>query len=119
MPVALIDFLAGHQLKEAILIALLKKAQTKTGSHIEVSLMNSAIASLANQATNWLIAGHLPEAQGSLHPNIAPYGEMFMTKDKHYVTFAIGSNKQFQHLCELLGFQSLATEPKFLIIKTE
>jgi crotonobetainyl-CoA:carnitine CoA-transferase CaiB-like acyl-CoA transferase len=113
MPVALIDLLAGHQLKEAILIALLKKAQTKTGSHIEVSLMDSAIASLVNQATNWLIAGHLPEAQGSLHPNIAPYGELFTTKDKQYITFAIGSNKQFQNLCELLGFQSLATEPKF------
>ena len=103
MPVALIDLLAGHQLKEAILIALLKKYKTSTGSHISVSLFDSALASLANQATNWLIAHHLPTAQGSLHPNIAPYGELFLTKDQHQITFAIGSNSQFKNLCEILG----------------
>ena len=103
MPVALIDLLAGHQLKEAILIALLKKHQTKQGSHISVSLFDSAIASLANQATNWLIANHLPVAQGSLHPNIAPYGELFLTQDNHNITFAIGSNVQFKKLCDILN----------------
>lgn len=113
MPVALIDLLAGHQLKEAILIALIKRLKTNTGSHITVSLFDSAIASLANQATNWLIGGHLPEAQGSLHPNIAPYGELFSTKDKQYVTFAIGSNKQFQALCGILNYQNLAADSKF------
>ncbi len=102
MPVALIDVLAGHQLKEAILLALVKKHNTNKGSHVSVSLMDAAIASLANQATNWLIAHHLPSAQGSLHPNIAPYGEVFETKDKHTITFAIGSDKQFDHLCEIL-----------------
>lgn len=113
LPVALIDLLAGHQLKEAILIALLQKYRTGKGACVSVSLFNSALASLANQATNWLIAGHLPEATGSLHPNIAPYGELFTTRDKHYVTFAIGSNKQFQSLCEVLHYQALAIEPKF------
>lgn len=103
MPVALIDLLAGHQLKEAVLIALLKKHQTQKGSHISVSLFDSAIASLANQATNWLIANHLPVAQGSLHPNIAPYGELFLTQDNHNITFAIGSNAQFKKLCEILN----------------
>ena len=103
MPVALIDILAGHQLKEAILIALLNKYKTNQGSHITVSLFDTAIASLANQATNWLIANHLPTAQGSLHPNIAPYGEIFKTKDNHQITFAIGSDKQFKQLCEILN----------------
>lgn len=103
MPVALIDILAGHQLKEAILITLLNKYKTNKGSHITVSLFDTAIASLANQATNWLIAHHLPTAQGSLHPNIAPYGEIFTTKDNHQITFAIGSDKQFKHLCEILN----------------
>lgn len=103
MPVALIDILAGHQLKEAILIALLNKYKNNKGSHITVSLFDTAVASLANQATNWLIAHHLPTAQGSLHPNIAPYGEIFTTKDNHQITFAIGSDKQFKHLCEILN----------------
>lgn len=113
MPVALIDLLAGHQLKEAILIALLKRYKTDKGSDISVSLFDSAIASLANQATNWLIGHHLPKPEGSLHPNIAPYGEIFETKDKQLVTFAIGSNKQFKQLCELIQFNNLATDPKY------
>ena len=112
MPVALIDILAGHQLKEAILIALLNKYKTSKGAHITVSLFDTAIASLANQATNWLIARHLPTAQGSLHPNIAPYGEIFTTKDNHQITFAIGSDKQFKHLCEILSLD-LFNDPDF------
>jgi crotonobetainyl-CoA:carnitine CoA-transferase CaiB-like acyl-CoA transferase len=113
MPVALIDVLAGHQLKEAILIALYNREKTNKGSHITVSLFDSAIASLANQATNWLIAHHLPEAQGSLHPNIAPYGEIFETKDKHHITFAIGSDKQFKHLCDVLKLNKLPEDILF------
>ena len=103
MPVALIDILAGHQLKEAILIALINKYKTHQGAHLSVSLFDTAIASLANQATNWLIGHHLPKAQGSLHPNIAPYGELFITKDSHQITFAIGNDKQFKKLCDILN----------------
>jgi crotonobetainyl-CoA:carnitine CoA-transferase CaiB-like acyl-CoA transferase len=113
MPVALIDLLAGHQLKEAVLIALLERYKNKKALHVSVSLFASAIAALANQATNWLIANHLPKAQGSLHPNIAPYGELFETKDAHLVTFAIGSNKQFKELCSLLNYDSLAKDLKY------
>jgi len=113
MPVALIDLLAGHQLKEAILIALLKRYKTNEGAHVAVSLFDSAVASLANQATNWLIGKSLPKSLGSMHPNIAPYGELFETKDNHLITFAIGSNKQFRHLCELIQHGSLATDPKY------
>jgi crotonobetainyl-CoA:carnitine CoA-transferase CaiB-like acyl-CoA transferase len=107
MPVALIDVLAGHQLKEAILIALLKRKDSKKGCHISVSLFESALASLVNQATNWLIGGEIPQAQGSLHPNICPYGELFLTKDKQLVTFAIGSDKQFNKLCTILDVASV------------
>src|SRR6188768_2577212 len=57
MPVALIDVLAGHHLKEGILLALLERYQTGKGSFVEVSLIQAAISSLVNQATNWLIAG--------------------------------------------------------------
>lgn len=113
MPVALIDILAGHQMKEAILIALLKRERTGKGSHISVSLFDSALASLVNQATNWLIAHHLPQASGSLHPNIAPYGEIFKTSDNHLITFAIGSDKQFKQLCELCELTHLSEHEKF------
>lgn len=114
MPVALIDILAGHQLKEAILLALIKKMRTQKGSHVSVSLFDSAVASLANQATNWLIGHHLPTAQGSLHPNIAPYGELFTTKDGQLITFAIGSDRQFAKLCDILQLKGLAADPLFV-----
>jgi crotonobetainyl-CoA:carnitine CoA-transferase CaiB-like acyl-CoA transferase len=112
MPVALIDLLAGHQLKEAILLALIKKHKTQKGSYVSVSLLDAAISSLANQATNWLIAHHLPVAQGSLHPNIAPYGELFETQNGDLVTFAIGNDKQFQQLCNILQLD-IASDIKY------
>ncbi len=113
MPVALIDVLAGHQLKEAILIALLKRYKEQKGSHIQVSLFDAAIAALVNQASNWLNATHLPIQSGSLHPNIAPYGELFETKDQHLITFAIGSNKQFKCLCEIIDLPLIPAQNKY------
>lgn len=113
MPVALIDILAAHQLKEGILVALLKKATTGKGSKVSVSLYDSAIASLANQATNWLMAKHNPQPIGSLHPNIAPYGEIFSTADKKQIVLAIGNDKQFKQLCFVLKLASLPKNEKF------
>lgn len=61
MPVALVDVLAAHHLKEAILLAYINLLKNNEGSKVSVSLFESAIASLANQATNYLIAGHNPQ----------------------------------------------------------
>jgi crotonobetainyl-CoA:carnitine CoA-transferase CaiB-like acyl-CoA transferase len=113
MPVALIDLLAGHQLKEALLVALLKRERTGAGSFVEVSLIQTAISSLTNQATNWLVANKLPSRQGSLHPNIAPYGESFETKDGKRVLLAVGSDRQFFDLLRILKIDPLTFENKF------
>ena len=113
MPVALIDLLAAHQLKEAILIALLHRERTGKGSFVTTSLFESAIASLANQATNWLMAGHIPQRMGSEHPNIAPYGDIFRTKDNKMITLAVGTEKQFAALCDSLNNPSLSKDKRF------
>lgn len=118
MPVALIDVLAAHQLKEGILVALLKKATTGKGSKVSVSLYDSAIASLANQATNWLMAKHNPQPIGSLHPNIAPYGELFSTLDKKQIVLAVGNDKQFKQLCSVLRLDSLSENKKYATNKS-
>jgi crotonobetainyl-CoA:carnitine CoA-transferase CaiB-like acyl-CoA transferase len=102
MPVALIDLLAAHQLKEALLLALLKKERTGEGSYVHVSLIEAAVASLANQAMNWLMAGKIPQRQGSAHPNIAPYGDVYTTKDDKQILLAIGNDKQFQQFCFII-----------------
>jgi crotonobetainyl-CoA:carnitine CoA-transferase CaiB-like acyl-CoA transferase len=105
MPVALIDVLAAHQMKEGLLIALLKRERTGEGSLVDVSLIQSAVSSLVNQAANWLVGNHLPVRKGSLHPNIAPYGEWFETKDGKKLLLAVGSDRQFSDLCGLLNIK--------------
>ncbi|TYP94779.1 Crotonobetainyl-CoA:carnitine CoA-transferase CaiB [Fodinibius salinus] len=114
MPLALIDLLAAHQLKEGILCALLKQKENPNQPfNIEVSLYESAISSLINQATNWLMNGNIPQQIGSKHPNIAPYGEIFTTIDDYSITFGIGSDRQFRDLCNILDAETLAEDPKY------
>ncbi|UKN01506.1 CoA transferase [Paracrocinitomix mangrovi] len=105
IPLAIIDILAAHQMKEGLLDALLNFQHDPKAYHVEVSLYDTAIASLSNQATNYLMANQIPQAMGSLHPNIAPYGEIFTTRDNKLVTLAVGSDKQFATLCEFIGLE--------------
>jgi crotonobetainyl-CoA:carnitine CoA-transferase CaiB-like acyl-CoA transferase len=104
MPVAMIDIMASHQIREAILIALLKKEKTGLGSLVHISLFQSGIASLANQASNYLMAGVIPGPMGTLHPNIAPYGDLFRSSDGVNFFLGIGSDHQFKKLWETLNF---------------
>ena len=113
MPLAMMDLLGAHQLKEGVLLALLKKEKTGKGSLVETSLEEAALSSLANQATNWLMNQEIPQRLGSMHPNIAPYGDIFTTKDNKLLVTAIGSNKQFASFCNLLERKEIATEDKF------
>ncbi len=113
MPVALIDVLAAHHLKEAILIALLERLKTHRGKSVSVSLYDTAISSLVNQASNFLMSNHVPQRIGSLHPNIAPYGEIFTAKDGALITFAIGSTTHFEKLCSFLNLSELIKDNRF------
>ena len=113
MPIALIDVLAAHQLKEGLLLALLKKEKTNKGSLVEVSLYDTALSSLKNQATNWLMNKFIPQPIGSLHPNIAPYGEIFKTKDGKLLVLAIGNNKHFELLLNVIGAQHLLEDKNY------
>jgi crotonobetainyl-CoA:carnitine CoA-transferase CaiB-like acyl-CoA transferase len=78
-----------------------------------VSLIQAAITSLTNQATNWLVSHQLPARQGSAHPNIAPYGDTYLSKDHKRVLLAIGSDRQFIDLCQMLELNHLASNPTF------
>jgi len=113
MPVAMIDVLAAHHLKEALLLSLYSREKSGKGAVVNVSLYDAAVSSLINQASNYLMAGHVPERIGSKHPNIAPYGELFQTADDRTITFAIGSDAHFAKLCETLKIPELVSNPKF------
>ena len=114
MPVALMDVLAAHQMKEAILIALLDRERTGTGSEVKVSLIGAGISALVNQATNWLHAGHEPRRIGSAHPNIVPYGNVFRTMDNEYIVLAVGSDRQFSNLCKVLNVEDISHDKRFI-----
>lgn len=113
LPVALMDLLAAHQMKEAILVALLERSLSGEGATLQVSLLQSALASLANQATNWLVAGQAPVPMGSEHPNIVPYGSMYPCADGAVILLAVGNDKQFARLCQALGVPALAEDSRF------
>jgi crotonobetainyl-CoA:carnitine CoA-transferase CaiB-like acyl-CoA transferase len=113
MPVAMIDVLAGHHLKEGLLLAIMEREKTRLAKTVTVSLYDAAVCSLMNQASNYLMGNHVPKRQGSLHPNIAPYGELFLTKDKQLITFAIGSDTHFKKLCLELSLPKLIDDERF------
>ncbi len=113
MPVALMDLLAAHQLKEGVLLGLLARGRTGKGRHVSTSLQQAGIASLANQATNWLVAGHIPEPMGSDHPNIVPYGTIFYCLEGQGLVLAVGDDRQFARLCDVLGVPEWGGDPRF------
>ncbi|MBL7982689.1 MAG: CoA transferase [Flavobacteriales bacterium] len=113
LPIALIDVLAAHQLKEGLLLALLQRERTGAGAFVEVSLEEAALTGLINQASNNLMAGAVAGPLGTLHPNIAPYGETFRCADGGRIILAVGSDAQFAALCGVLGLPHLPAEPAY------
>ena len=113
LPIALIDVLAAHQLKEGILLALLQRASSGSGAYVEVSLEEAALTGLINQASNFLMTGTVARPMGTLHPNIAPYGEVFTCADGSRVILAVGSDIQFHALCRVLGRTELPDDERF------
>ena len=109
MPVALIDLLTAHQLKEGLLLALLMRERNGCGQLVEVSLWQTALASLANQATNFLMTGYDQEPAGTEHPNLFPYGTLLACCDAQ-VLLAVGTDSQFAGLCRALELPDLADQ---------
>jgi crotonobetainyl-CoA:carnitine CoA-transferase CaiB-like acyl-CoA transferase len=113
MPVAFVDLFAAHQLKEGILTALYQRERTGLGCLIEVSLFDSALASLANQGSTWLTTGRDPVPLGSGHPSIVPYGTIYRAADSQRLVLAVGTDTQFSTLCAVLQRPHWADEPRF------
>ena len=112
-PLAMVDILAAHQLKEGLLAALWQRERTGKGAYVTASLANAGISALSNQATNWLMGGVISKRNGSRHPNIAPYGEVVTTSDGHKTVLAVGTQGQFEALCRVLGCENLIVDARF------
>lgn len=113
MPLALIDVLASHQMREAALMGLIEKYRSAKGSHFRVSLFSSALAALINQASDYLMNKNIPGRKGSAHPNIAPYGDLLKMKDGSYIILAVGNDRQFEGLCSVVNVMDLVDDVRF------
>ena len=108
---ALIDMVCGLHATIGILAALQARTQTGTGQRVEVSLMESGLSSLLNQASAHLLSGAVPGRLGNRHPSIAPY-ETFEASDGSFA-LAVGNDAIFARLCEAIGRPELATDERF------
>ena len=109
--VALVDVLTGTNAATAILAAVINASRTGEGQHIDMSLFDVSVASLANQALNYLVSENVPVRLGNAHPNIVPY-QAFATEDGHII-LAVGNDSQFQRFCDVAGLAGVADDPTF------
>ncbi|MBT5577211.1 MAG: CoA transferase [Porticoccaceae bacterium] len=109
--VAVTDIFTGLYAANAIQGALLERHQSGLGQHIDLALLDVQAAVLANQASNYLIGGQVPERLGNAHPNIVPY-QAFATADGHII-LAVGNDSQFERLSQVLQQPQWALDPSY------
>jgi len=109
--VAVVDLFTGLYTAVAILAALYGREKRGEGAHIDMSLFDTQLAMLANQASNALISGEDPPRQGNTHPNIVPY-QPFEATDQPIIV-AVGNERQFARLAEICGHPEWTSDPRF------
>ena len=109
--VGIADVMCGMYASVGMLAALRHAETTGEGQHIDLSLVDSQMAWLINEGTNYLTSHQLPQRRGNTHPNIVPYG-VFPTRDGH-VIIAVGNDTQFQAFCSVFQRPDLKNDPRF------
>jgi crotonobetainyl-CoA:carnitine CoA-transferase CaiB-like acyl-CoA transferase len=109
--VAVADLMCGMYAVSAILAALYERDRSGLGQYIDLSLLDTQVAWLANQNLNYLVSGQPPQRQGTAHPNIVPY-QAFATADGHLM-LAVGNDAQFARFCAVAGAPELAGDARF------
>lgn len=109
--VAATDLMTGMYAATAILAALRHAERTGRGQQIDLALLDTQVAWLANQASNYLVGGLVPDRQGTAHPNIVPY--QVMPAADGYFMLAVGNDAQFARFCEVIGEAQLAVDPRY------
>ena len=109
--VAIADLMTGLYSTVAVLSALHERQASGKGQYIDMALLDTQVAWLANQNTNYLIGGAVPQRMGNAHPNVVPY-QTFPTKDGD-VILAVGNDSQFVKLCAAAGIPDTGRDPRF------
>lgn len=113
--VPIVDIMTGMYATVAILAALARRSVTGRGDTIDISMLDVATATLANQAMNYLVSGDVPTRRGNKHPNIQPQ-DIFPVRDGHIV-IAVGNDEQFGRFADAMGVPELATDPRYVTNK--
>jgi crotonobetainyl-CoA:carnitine CoA-transferase CaiB-like acyl-CoA transferase len=109
IPIA--DIFTGVYSAIGVLAALAQREKTGRGGFVDTSLLDSQVGVLANQALNYLASDVVPGRIGNAHPNVVPY-QVFAVADGHVIV-AVGNDRQFAKLCDVLGEPSLAQEADY------
>ncbi len=109
---AICDVITGIYSSFAVMTALADREKSGDGQHIDMSLLDTTIATISHINMNYLVGGIVPKRMGTGHPSIVPY-QMFQAKDGPMVV-AVGNNGQFGKLCTLLDVPELAKDERFL-----
>ena len=109
--VAVSDLITGLYAAIAISSALVEREQSGRGQYIDLALLDTQVAALANQSLNYLMTGKPPVRRGTAHPNIVPY-QAFPTKDG-WLMLAVGNDRQYVAFCKAAGKPALAKAKKF------
>ena len=112
MGVAFADIFTGLYGVIAIQSALRLREKNDRGQHLDLSLMDSMVSVLANQASNYFASGVSPKRLGNKHPNIVPY-QVFPVKDGHLI-IAVGNNEQFNRFCNVIDLDYLSSMDKYI-----
>jgi len=109
--VPVVDLVTGLNAVIGILLALQERANSGLGQLVDVSLFDSGLSVLHPHSANYLVTGGLPARTGNAHPNITPY-DTFDTATGP-IFLAVGSDRQFAKLCEMINLPGLATDERF------
>ena len=110
--VAVSDLMTGMYSAVAILAAIAQRSRTGLGQRIDMALLDTLVAMLANMNTNYLVTGNPPGRAGNAHANIVPY-QVFAAAVGHVIV-AVGNDGQYARFCEVAGRSDLATDPRFV-----
>jgi len=110
--VAVADLFTGLHAVIGIEAALIARETSGRGQLVDMSLLDSMVAMLANQGMNYLVSGRAPKRMGNAHPNIVPY-QVFPVADGHII-IATGNDRQFRDTCAILGIEDLGFDPRFV-----
>lgn len=109
--VALTDVMTGLYATVGILTAITEREKSGLGQHVDLALLDVTAATLANQATNFLVGDKVPTGLGNAHPNIVPY-QSFETADGHMIV-AVGNDGQFKRFCQVINLAGLADDEHY------